>query len=198
MIIISSMETEKGTGPTAVVTASNGKSCTVADVILRVLLLAASVVAVVVMVTSKQTVNVPVPNLGIAVAVPAKFSQSPAFIYFVVALSVAGLYSIITVIASFSFIGKPNVPPKLFWILAAHDVLVLGIVAAATGTAGGVAYIGLKGNSHVRWGKICNVYDKFCRHVGGSIAVSLVASVVLVLLVILNAYSLYRCIPSSS
>lgn len=73
--------------------------------------------------------------------------------------------------------------------------LLLGIVAAATGTAGGVGYIGLKGNTHVRWGKICNVYDKFCRHVGASIIVSLFAAVVLVLLVFVNANSLYRRIP---
>lgn len=73
--------------------------------------------------------------------------------------------------------------------------LILGIVASATGAAGGVAYIGLKGNSHVGWTKICNVYDKFCQHVGASIAISLVASVVLVLLVILSAYSLSKKIP---
>ncbi|RWW00610.1 hypothetical protein GW17_00036420 [Ensete ventricosum] len=65
-------------------------------------------------------------------------------------------------------------------------------MASATGNAGSVAYIGLKGNSHVNWNKICNVYGKFCRHVGSSAAVSLVASIVLVLLVVLSSYSLYR------
>ena len=49
------------------------------DVALRVLLFAASVTAVVVMVTAKQTEIVPVPGLPISVPLEAKFSDSPAF-----------------------------------------------------------------------------------------------------------------------
>lgn len=70
--------------------------------------------------------------------------------------------------------------------------VMAGVMASAAGTAGSVAYLGLKGNSHVNWNKVCNVYDKFCRHVGSSAAVSLVASVLLVSLVVLSSYSLYR------
>lgn len=73
--------------------------------------------------------------------------------------------------------------------------LILGILASATGTAGGVAYVGLKGNNHVGWHKICNVYDKYCRHVGGSIGVGLVGSIVSVLLVWLSAFSLHSRVP---
>lgn len=74
--------------------------------------------------------------------------------------------------------------------------LILGIIASATGTAGGVAYLGLKGNSHVvGWNKICHVYDKFCRHVGASIAVALFGSVVTVLLIWLSAYSIHSRVP---
>lgn len=73
--------------------------------------------------------------------------------------------------------------------------LLLGIVAAATGTAGGVAYIGLKGNSHVRWNKICNTYDTFCQHAAASILLSLFASILLVLLILLSVYSLSKKIP---
>jgi hypothetical protein len=43
------------------------------------LLFAASVTAVVVMVTAKQTEIVPVPGLPISVPLEAKFSDSPAF-----------------------------------------------------------------------------------------------------------------------
>lgn len=73
--------------------------------------------------------------------------------------------------------------------------LLLGIVASAIGAAAGVAYIGLKGNSHVGWQKICNVYGDFCRHIGGSVAVALFGSVVLVLLILLSVYSLSKKIP---
>ena len=73
--------------------------------------------------------------------------------------------------------------------------LILGVIASATGTAGGVAYLGLKGNDHVGWVKICNVYDKYCRHLAGSLAVALFGSVVTVLLIWLSAYTLHSKIP---
>lgn len=69
--------------------------------------------------------------------------------------------------------------------------VMLGIVASATGASGGVAYIGLKGNDHSRWTKICNVYDKYCRHIGSATGVSLLAAVLLVLLSMHSSYSLY-------
>ncbi|KAI8003722.1 hypothetical protein LOK49_LG08G03118 [Camellia lanceoleosa] len=163
----------------------------VADVVLRVILFAAAVTAVVVMVTGNQTKHVPVPR----VAVPEKFNYSPAFIYFVAALSVAGLYSIVTTVISILALFKPGCSTKLLPHFVIFDVLILGIVAAATGAAGAVAYIGLKGNSHFGWAKICNNYHKFCQHLAASVAVSLFAAIVLVLLIILSAFSLSKKIP---
>ncbi|XP_061367969.1 CASP-like protein 1D2 [Gastrolobium bilobum] len=163
------------------------------DVILRFLLFAASLVSVVVMVTSDQTE--PVLFQGRPVPRPAKFRYSPAFVYFVAALSVSGLYSIITILASLSVIQKPDLKTKFLLHFIFWDALILGIIASATGTAGGVAYLGLKGNNHVGWPKICHVYDKFCRHVGGSIAVALFGSVVVVLLIWLSAHSIHSRIP---
>ncbi|KAM7279512.1 hypothetical protein ACFE04_006646 [Oxalis oulophora] len=165
------------------------------DVVLRVLLFAFSLVAVVLMVTSKQTEYVYVAAYKITLPLAAKFQNSPAFIYFVVALSVAGLYSIITALASISVIFKPQNSAKFLLQFAFWDVIVLGIVASATGTAGAVGYIGLKGNEHVSWNKICNTYDKFCRHVGASVLISLLASIILVLLITLSVISLYKKIP---
>ncbi|XP_030443707.1 CASP-like protein 1D1 [Syzygium oleosum] len=167
--------------------------CFVVDVALRVLFFAATVTAVVVMVTSNQTKVV--PGLGGPAPVEAKFNNSPALVYFVVALSVACLYSIITALASISVILTPIFATsfKLFFLLS--DVVMLGIVVSATGTAGTVAYIGLKGNSHTNWGKVCNVYDKFCRHIGSATAVSLFAAVVLVFLIALSVLSIHKKIP---
>lgn len=170
----------------------------VGDVVLRMLLFAASVTAVVLMVTSKQTkaVQMPIPPLFPVVESSAEFQDSPAFIYFVAALSVAGLYSIISGLVSFLALLRPS---RSSVTVLAHflilDVLMLGIVASATGASGAVAYIGLKGNSHVGWGEICNLFDTFCVQVGTSTAISLFASVVLALLVILAAYSLSKKIP---
>ncbi|KAK4425759.1 CASP-like protein 1D1 [Sesamum alatum] len=174
------------------------RSFAAADVLLRFLLFASAVAAVVVMVTSKQTELIPIPIPPFLIPRPAKFTHSPAFIYFVAALSVAGFYGAITTLISLFALCNPASYPRLLSHFVIFDVLLLGIVAAATGTAGGVAYIGLKGNSHVQWRKICDIYGEFCRHVGASIAVSLFGSVVLALLVLLSIYSLSKRIPKHS
>uniref|UniRef100_A0A803Q5A9 CASP-like protein n=1 Tax=Cannabis sativa TaxID=3483 RepID=A0A803Q5A9_CANSA len=163
-------------------------TCFKVDVALRVLLFASTVAAIVVLVTSKQTVRAPLP-------LSAKFNHSPAFIYFLVALSIAGLYSLVTTIGSISVILKPEYSSKFLLYYAIFDVLILGLVASATGTAGGVAYVGLKGNDHVRWQKVCSTFDKFCQHLAGSLAVSLFASVLLVLLIWLSVFSIHKKIP---
>ncbi|XP_022761210.1 CASP-like protein 1D1 [Durio zibethinus] len=166
----------------------------VVDVALRVLLFAASLSSVVVMVTSKQTKLVPMPGFptGPRVTIPAKFNHSPALIYFIAALSVTGLYSIITTLASISIIQKPAYSKSFLLVFAFLDVVFVGIVASATGAAGDVGYIGLKGNSHVGWTKICGVYDKFCRHIGSSVALSLFAAILLVFLSMMSTFTLYK------
>ncbi|XP_022723066.1 CASP-like protein 1D1 [Durio zibethinus] len=165
----------------------------VVEVALRVLLFAATLSSVVVMVTSKQTELVPVTSMPtVRVPIPAKFNHSPAFIYFIAALSVTGLYSIITILASVSVVLKPTYSKSFLLFFAFLDVVFVGIVASATGAAGAVAYIGLKGNSHVGWTKICGVYDKFCRHIGSSVALALFAAILLVLLSMMSAFTLYK------
>ncbi|KAG8372989.1 hypothetical protein BUALT_Bualt12G0124400 [Buddleja alternifolia] len=166
-----------------------------AEVVLRFLLFASAVVAVVVMVTAKQTKQVLIPFPPFQASLSAKFDQSPALIYFVAALSVAGLYSITTTLFSFYALLKPGCCPNVLSHFVILDVLLLGIVAAATGAAGAIGYIGLKGNSHVGWRKVCDTYDDFCKHLGASIFVSLFASIVLAFLVLLSIYSLSKKIP---
>jgi uncharacterized protein (TIGR01569 family) len=73
--------------------------------------------------------------------------------------------------------------------------VILGILASATGTAGSMAYLGLKGNKHTGWNKICNIYDKFCRHIGASVAVGLFGSIVALLLIWISARSIHSRIP---
>ncbi|XP_015939046.1 CASP-like protein 1D2 [Arachis duranensis] len=183
-------EPENRTAPTP---APAGVDLSNLDVILRFLLFAASLVAVVVLVTGNQTELVlfqgrPVPQ-------PAKWRYSPAFVYFVVAFSVSGFYSIITTLASLSVIQRPHQKTKFLLHFLFWDALILGIIASATGAGAGVAYIGLKGNSHVHWNKICSAYDTFCKHVAGSLAVGLFGSIVVVLLIFLSAFTLHSRVP---
>ncbi|KAG8372988.1 hypothetical protein BUALT_Bualt12G0124300 [Buddleja alternifolia] len=160
------------------------------EVVLRFLLLASAIAAVAVMVTSKQIRDIFIPFPPFSTELPAaKFNKSPAFIYFVAALSVVGLYSIITTLISLYALCSP---PKVMYRFVILDVPLLGIVAAATGVAGAIAYLGLKGNSDVGWRRVCDTYDHFCKHIGASVALSLFASIVLIFLVLLSILSLTK------
>lgn len=163
----------------------------VVDVLLRVLLFVTALVAIIVIVTSKQTKLIPVAP-GLAIPLTAKFNQLPAFIYFVAALSVACLYSIVTGGLSVLALMKPGGGLMLQFQFLIFDALVLGIVAAATGAAGGVGYIAFKGNSHARWSKVCDTYGSFCSRSAASIFLSLVSSITLLLLVWLSIYVLSK------
>ncbi|KAL1808388.1 hypothetical protein ACET3Z_025378 [Daucus carota] len=176
-------------------TATTSKQSAVVEVALRVLLFLGSLTAVVVMVTSKQKELVPFPPFG-SVPNTTRFTNTPAFVYFVAALSTTGLYSIITTLLSISAVSKPGYKKILALYIVAMDVVMLAIVASAAGTAGGVAYVGFRGNSHTRWTKICNIYDKFCQHSAGAILVSLFAAIVLILLILHSVFTMYRKIPN--
>ncbi|KAK9077728.1 hypothetical protein SSX86_006065 [Deinandra increscens subsp. villosa] len=168
------------------------KKHAVVDVVLRVFLFATAVISVVVMVTSEETKQIPVAP-GLSISRTAKFSNSPAYVYFVAALSVAALYSFITGATSVLALMKPGGhSAKLKFHFVILDSLLLGIVAAATGASGGVGYIGLKGNSHSRWNKICDRYDTYCTHFKASILLSLIAAITLLLLVWISVYVLSK------
>ncbi|OEL37634.1 CASP-like protein 1D1 [Dichanthelium oligosanthes] len=169
-----------------------GGWCSVAELALRALLFAVTLAALVVLATAKQTVLFPVPQLRIAVPMASKFQDSPALIYLLVALCVTCLYSLLTALASLRLISASASTAKTLFLLLLLDVFYAAVMASATGSAGGVAWIGLKGNTHTRWSKICDTYGKFCRHIGSSVILALIASIILVILAVLNAHSLYR------
>nr|XP_017225395.1 PREDICTED: CASP-like protein 1 [Daucus carota subsp. sativus] len=163
------------------------------DVILRVFLFATSLTSLVALVTSKQTETIPVPFQPYRASVAAEFTDLPAFIYSSAVLSVTCFYSIITTILSFSaLVKRSTTSSKLMSCVFSVDVLLLGILASATGASGEVAYLGLKGNSNVGWHKICNVYDSYCRHIGFSVLTSIFSSMVLSFLIILYVITVSR------
>ncbi|KAL1808757.1 hypothetical protein ACET3Z_025747 [Daucus carota] len=107
-----------------------------------------------------------------------------------------GLYSIITTLLSISALSKPVYSKILALYVVAMDVVMLAIVAAALGTAVGVAYVGLRGNSHTRWTKICNIYDTFCQQAAGAIIVPSFVATLLIMLILHSVFTMYRKIPN--
>lgn len=121
----------------------------------------------------------------------AKFTDVPSLIFAMSALSLACPYSIITALVSFLALRKQaSRSTKLMFSLVVMDLLLFGIVAAVAGAAGDASYIGLKGNKHARWQKICNEYDTYCLLVGFAVLCTGSAAVTLLFLVILFIFTL--------
>lgn len=70
------------------------------------------------------------------------------------------------------------------------DLIMLSLLFSSVGAAGAVGMLGFKGNSHVRWNKVCNVYGKFCHQVMAAVFLSFLGGIVYVLLVLLSALNL--------
>ncbi|GLJ39110.1 hypothetical protein SUGI_0797170 [Cryptomeria japonica] len=178
---------------------SSGGGCFAMEFVLRLLAVAATLSAAVVMSKAKQTEMVPavvnsvpvtVNGRPVLVPVPAKYNYSPAFIYFVVANSVACVYTALSILATFAKRKKSSFLST--FLLAVTDISMVALISSAASAAMAYAYIGLKGNSHTGWHKICNVYDKFCRYVGAALGVSFVGLNAFSLLTLIQLYTLYK------
>ncbi|XP_024026964.1 CASP-like protein 1D1 [Morus notabilis] len=182
-------------------TSSRPANCFGCDLFLRILLIGASVTCVVVMIFGKQTKEFYSTyedfDGPVYASSSAEFTNSPAYIYFIVALSVAVVYSIVTALASFAALLKSSLSTIFLVVFAFLDPLMLGVVVSAAATLGAVAYIELKGNEDLGWRKVCHVYTKYCKHVGSSFGVSLFASFLLVFLIWISASTLYRRVPKT-
>ncbi|KAI7746341.1 hypothetical protein M8C21_030592 [Ambrosia artemisiifolia] len=185
------------------------------DVALRFFLFVGAFVLVVATVTSKQTAEIYVAP-GMKIRVDAKFTHLASFTestqkrtlpykfesappqadlrkwlrYLVTAFSVIGLYSIITGYLSYSALKKQERSHQLLFVLL--DSLMLSIAASATGAAGGVGYEALKGNPHVRWVKMCHIFDTFCDHIASAESMALVTSITLLMLVWVSVSALVK------
>lgn len=141
-------------------------------VALRVFILAATLVAAVVMGLDRQTSTVQVTIADklppLQVPVTAKWSFSSAFVYFVVANAMACVFSAVALAACRS---RSAVAP-----LMVGDLVVLALLFSAVGAAAEFGILGERGNSHVRWGKVCHVYSQFCGRAMAAVIVSLVAA----------------------
>ncbi|RYR65643.1 hypothetical protein Ahy_A03g011571 [Arachis hypogaea] len=121
------------------------------SLILRLLAFGATVAAVVVMVTSHDSAQV------LNLTFTAKYSNEPAFKYFVIAEGIASAYSLIVL-----FTYSQNSLRRLLLIL---DLVIAMLLSSSISAAVAIAHVGKKGNNHAGWLPICGQVPKFCDHV---------------------------------
>ncbi|KAL8162798.1 hypothetical protein V2J09_014287 [Rumex salicifolius] len=156
------------------------------EAVMRAAAAVLSVAAAIVMGVDRQTKMVALPGLPISFLVTAKTSYQSAFVYFIVANSIASFIAALTLVLTLA-------RPRCNTILkAAGDVTTAALLFSANGAAGAVGVLGYKGNSHVMWNKVCDNFGGFCHGVLASLLISLLASIVFLLLVFLALRSLRK------
>ncbi|KAL2931977.1 CASP-like protein 1C1 [Bienertia sinuspersici] len=145
--------------------------------VLRIIALAAAVVATIVMGTAHDSASV------MSFKFEAKFTNSPSFKYFVVVYAIASCYSFVVLVLPFK-----NLLWRLILIL---DTVMTLLLTSALSAALAIAYVGKKGNSHAGWLPICGQVPKFCDQTTGALVVGFIAAIIYLLLLL---YSLHTAI----
>ncbi|PSR92645.1 CASP-like protein [Actinidia chinensis var. chinensis] len=175
------------------VTGGGGGGVRCSEFGMRVLAFALTLVAAIVLGVDKQTKVVPVPVVStlppLNVPVTAKWHYLSAFVYFVVANSIACTYAALSLVLTLANRGGKK---GLALIITILDIMMVALLFSGEGAAAAVGIIGYKGNSHVRWNKVCNVFEEFCHQVAAALVLSLLGSVAFFLLVVLAALNLHK------
>ncbi|KAG4929304.1 hypothetical protein AAZX31_17G022500 [Glycine max] len=165
----------------------------VSDLLLRLLAFTVTLVAAIVIAVDKQTKVVPIqlsdslPPLDVPLT--AKWHQMSAIVYFLVTNAIACTYAVLSLLLALVNRGKSK---GLWTLIAVLDAFMVALLFSGNGAAAAVGVLGYKGNSHVNWNKVCNVFGKFCDQMAASIGVSLIGSLAFLLLVIIPGVRLHR------
>ncbi|KAE8075934.1 hypothetical protein FH972_014614 [Carpinus fangiana] len=142
--------------------------------LLRLMALAATLSAAIVMATSHQTTTF------FGVSVEAKYSHSPAFKYFVIANAIVSVYGLLVLF----------LPPKsLLWrLVVGLDVVFTMLLTSSISAALAIAQVGKKGNSSAGWLPICGQVQNYCDHVKGALIAGFIGVIIYMLLLLYSIH----------
>ncbi|GAY33818.1 hypothetical protein CUMW_008160 [Citrus unshiu] len=165
--------------------------------VLRLLALAATASATIVMGLNKETKTFVVATVGttpIKATFSAKFQHTPAFVFFVIANGLVSFHNLVMI--SVNLFGKKLDYKGLHLaMIAIFDLLNTVLASAGVNGAVYMAELGKHGNSHARWNKICDRFKTFCDHGGGAIIASFIG---LALMIVISIISIVKLAKSKS
>ncbi|KAG6668173.1 CASP-like protein 1E1 [Carya illinoinensis] len=159
------------------------------DLLLRLLALALTLVSAIIIGLSKQTKVVRVVVVAslppLYVPVPARWHYISAFVYFLVANVIACSYSTLSLVLLLITRKRAgdNMMSILHSMILVLDILMVALLFSCNGASMAIGIIGYRGNTHLRWQKICNLFERFCGQVAASIAVSVAGALMFILMV---------------
>ncbi|KAF8031160.1 hypothetical protein BT93_D0382 [Corymbia citriodora subsp. variegata] len=151
------------------------------SLVLRLLAVGSTAAAIAIMVTSHETAKV------LNLSFNAKYSNTSAFVYFVVAEAIAGGYSLVSLLLSCMMPARR--------LVMTMDVVIAMLLSSSISAAVAIGQVGKKGNSHAGWLPICGQVPKFCDQVTGALIAGFVAAAVYLILLLCSLHSLLALKP---
>ncbi|CAD6269273.1 unnamed protein product [Miscanthus lutarioriparius] len=121
----------------------------------------------------------------------AKFRDTPAFVYFVIANAIAAAYNL-EVLLIRRLILRRRMAGLVVHML---DMVIMALLATGAATAAAMAELGKNGNVHARWNPICDRFGSFCSRGGVALASSFTGVALMMALNLLSAASNAQCSP---
>ncbi|KEH17619.1 putative casparian strip membrane protein [Medicago truncatula] len=147
--------------------AKTGRIC---HLLLRFLAFSATLSAVVVMVSSHEKASF------FTVSFEAKYTNSPAFKYFVIANSIVTVYG-------FFVLFLPA--ESLLWrLVVAMDMVLTMLLISSISAALAIAQVAKNGNNYAAWLPICGSVPKFCNHMTGALVASFIGVIIYLILLL--------------
>ncbi|KAI8524958.1 hypothetical protein RHMOL_Rhmol13G0190100 [Rhododendron molle] len=160
----------------------------IAELVLRCLICGLGVLAAVLIGSDTQIKEI------FSIKKKAKFTDMKALVFLVVASGLAAAYSlvqglrcVVSMVRGSVLFNKP-----LAWAIFSGDQMMAYLMLAAVAAAAQSSVFAKFGEPDLQWMQICTMYGKFCNQVGEGIASALFASLSMVALSGISAFSLFR------
>ncbi|XP_024985439.1 casparian strip membrane protein 1-like [Cynara cardunculus var. scolymus] len=155
------------------------------DVVVRLAGVATALAAAIAMASTEQTL----PFFTQFFQFQAGYDDLPAFTFFVVANAITASYLVLSIPISIVCIIRPHtIKPRV--VLMFFDTAMVALTTSAAGGAASIVYLAHNGNGDANWPAICQQFNDFCQKASGAVVASFLSVVVLMVLVVLSAFSL--------
>ncbi|KAK2432527.1 CASP protein 1B1 [Trifolium repens] len=147
----------------------------ICHLLLRFLAFSATLSAVIVMVSSHERASF------FTVSIEAKYTNSPALKYFVIANSIVTVYGFLVL-----FLPAES----LLWrLVVAMDMVLTMLLISSLSAALAIAQVAKKGNNDAAWLPICGSVPKFCNHITGALIASFIGVIIYMILLLHSIHS---------
>ncbi|CAI0393650.1 unnamed protein product [Linum tenue] len=163
--------------------------------VLRAAAFLATAAATIVMALNKETRTFVVATVGttpVTASITAKFQQTPANVFFVIANAMASNHNLMMIGSDLLGLDYRGFKLPLVAIL---DMLNAALLSAGVHGAAFMAQLAKNGNSHARWNEICDKFQGYCNRGGIAILASYVGLLVTLGITVVSIVKLLKPKP---